>query len=97
LEVGGDRRGYERSVFDGMGEGHKEEYYEVETQRFLGSEGFGGKDHGGSRGGKDSPETAFRGSGAGAGEGVESGVCGAEETGSGWQISRIHARVGLCW
>ena len=37
------RRAYQRFVLDGIGEGHKDEYYEVEDQRFLGPEGFGEK------------------------------------------------------
>ncbi len=28
-------------MMDGVEEGHKEEYYEVEDQRFLGPQGFG--------------------------------------------------------
>jgi hypothetical protein len=34
---------YRRFVSDGIKDGHKEEYYEAEDQRFLGSEGFGEK------------------------------------------------------
>jgi REP-associated tyrosine transposase len=37
--LGGAKR-YQRFVMDGIGEGHKEEYYEVEDQRFLGPDGF---------------------------------------------------------
>jgi REP element-mobilizing transposase RayT len=40
--LGGAKR-YQRFVMDGIGEGHKDEYYEVEDQRFLGPEGFGEK------------------------------------------------------
>jgi putative transposase len=43
LELLGGRKAYQRFVLDGIGEGHKEEYYEVEDQRFLGAEGFGEK------------------------------------------------------
>src|SRR5712692_4515069 len=43
LEMLGGSNGYRKFVLDGMGEGHKEEYYEVEDQRFLGPEGFGEK------------------------------------------------------
>jgi putative transposase len=43
LKMLGGSKGYRRFVLDGMGEGHKEEYYEVEDQRFLGPEGFGEK------------------------------------------------------
>jgi len=35
------RGGYKRFISAGVGEGHKEEYYEVQEQRFLGAEGFG--------------------------------------------------------
>lgn len=41
LRLIGGKAGYQRFVRDGMAEGHKEEYYEVEDQRFLGAEGFG--------------------------------------------------------
>jgi REP element-mobilizing transposase RayT len=41
LAVLGGRGRYRGLVRDGMKEGHKEEYYEVEDQRFLGAEGFG--------------------------------------------------------
>jgi REP element-mobilizing transposase RayT len=43
LRLLGGARSYRRFVLDGLGEGHKEEYYEVEDQRFLGSEEFGEK------------------------------------------------------
>jgi hypothetical protein len=43
LELLGGRKAYQRFVLDGIGEGRKEEYYEVEDQRFLGQEGFGDK------------------------------------------------------
>jgi len=36
----GGSRGYRRFVQDGLKDGHKEEYYAVEDQRFLGEEGF---------------------------------------------------------
>ena len=39
----GGRAGYRAFIRDGLREGHKEEYYEVEDQRFLGAEGFGEK------------------------------------------------------
>jgi putative transposase len=41
LALFGGRGGYKRFIADGMGEGHREEYYEVQDQRFLGAEGFG--------------------------------------------------------
>jgi hypothetical protein len=41
LRLLGGKGAYRSFVQDGIGEGHKEEYYEVEDQRFLGGEGFG--------------------------------------------------------
>jgi len=43
LKLLGGRGAYKRFVLDGLDEGHKEEYYEAEDQRFLGAEGFGEK------------------------------------------------------
>lgn len=43
LKLVGGPKGYRRFVLDGLGEGHKEEYYEVEDQRFLGREEFAEK------------------------------------------------------
>jgi hypothetical protein len=43
LKVLGGTKGYRRFVLDGIEEGHRDEYYEVEDQRFLGPEGFGEK------------------------------------------------------
>jgi len=40
--IGGKAR-YRAFIADGMTEGHKEEFYDVEDQRFLGAEGFGEK------------------------------------------------------
>ncbi len=37
----GGRGAYQRFVRDGLAEGHQDEYYAVEDQRFLGTEGFG--------------------------------------------------------
>jgi len=37
----GGKPGYQRFVQEGLGEGHREEYYEVEDQRFLGRGEFG--------------------------------------------------------
>ena len=37
----GGKQAYRRFVQDALSEGHKEEYYEVEDQRFLGAKGFG--------------------------------------------------------
>jgi putative transposase len=43
LKMLGGIKGYRKFILDGTGEGHKEEYYEVADQRFLGPEGFGEK------------------------------------------------------
>jgi putative transposase len=40
LNMLGGKKAYQRFVRGGMEEGHKDEYYEVEDQRFLGSKGF---------------------------------------------------------
>jgi REP element-mobilizing transposase RayT len=41
LRMLGGPKGYRRFVREGLEEGHREEYYRVEDQRFLGAEGFG--------------------------------------------------------
>jgi len=41
LKLFGGVKAYRRFVQDGMGEGHREDYYQVEDQRFLGAKGFG--------------------------------------------------------
>jgi putative transposase len=41
LRMIGGGSGYRKFVQEGLGEGHKEEYYEVEDQRFLGKGEFG--------------------------------------------------------
>ena len=43
LSVMGGRARYRAFVSGGMKDGHREEYYEVSDQRFLGAEGFGKK------------------------------------------------------
>jgi hypothetical protein len=43
LEMIGGRAGYRRFVQEGLKEGHREEYYRVEDQRFLGAARFGEK------------------------------------------------------
>ena len=43
LSMLGGKQAYRRFVQDGLSEGHKEEYYAVEDQRFLGAQGFGAK------------------------------------------------------
>ena len=41
LKLFGGVRAYRRFVQDGIEDGHREDYYDVEDQRFLGAEGFG--------------------------------------------------------
>lgn len=43
LKLFGGVKAYRGFVLDGLAEGHREEYYRVEDQRFLGSEEFGEK------------------------------------------------------
>jgi len=43
LELLGGERAYRQFVHDGLRDGHKEEYYAVEDQRFLGAKGFAKK------------------------------------------------------
>jgi hypothetical protein len=43
LDMLGRRAGYRRFVLDGLKEGHREDYYQVEDQRFLGAEEFSHK------------------------------------------------------
>ncbi len=43
LAVMGGKARYRAFIADGMADGHKEEFYDVEDQRFLGAEGFGEK------------------------------------------------------
>ena len=43
LTMVGGRTGYRNFIGDGLGAGHKGEYYELQDQRFLGAEGFGEK------------------------------------------------------
>lgn len=43
LDMVGGRAGYRRFVLEGLKDGHREDYYRVEDQRFLGAEGFAQK------------------------------------------------------
>lgn len=43
LDMLGGRAGYRRFVLEGLKEGHREDYYQVEDQRFLGAEEFSHK------------------------------------------------------
>jgi chromosomal replication initiation ATPase DnaA len=43
LDMLGGRAGYRRFVLEGLKDGHREDYYQVEDQRFLGGEKFAQK------------------------------------------------------
>ena len=43
LSMLGGKQAYRRFIRDGLSEGHNEEYYALEDQRFLGAKGFGEK------------------------------------------------------
>jgi putative transposase len=43
LDMLGGRAGYRRFVLEGLNDGHREDYYQVEDQRFLGAEEFAQK------------------------------------------------------
>ena len=63
LEMLGGQRGYRGFVLDEIAGGHKEEFYEVQDQRFLGSEEFRGRvegEEGGRAEPKKSLDTAFK-------------------------------------
>ena len=63
-------RAYEQYVLDHMGDGHRGEFYKVEDQRFLGSEGFADRIR---RGGKEKVEHIYDISLGDLVEGVEMG------------------------
>jgi len=96
LKVLGGRKAYRGFVLDGIEEGHKREYYEVEDQRFLGPEGFGEKLTSQADEERDSrqrrkPLDASLGVLAGK-LGVDPGVLkGADRS---WKTSRARAIVG---
>jgi putative transposase len=95
LDMLGGRGGYRRFVQEGLEEGHREEYYRVADQRFLGEEGFGEEL---KRRAKEEEmpkprrqlSVAFRN--AARGVGVEPQVLGGADRG--WSISRARALVG---
>jgi putative transposase len=95
LDMLGGRAGYRRFVQEGLEEGHREEYYRVEDQRFLGEEGFGEEL---KRRAKEEEmpkpkrrlSVAFRK--AARGVGVEPRLLGGADRG--WGISRARALVG---
>jgi REP-associated tyrosine transposase len=95
IDMIGGRAGYRSFVREGLGEGHREEYYRVEDQRFLGAEGFGEKL---KRRAKEEEiprpkkplSVVFLS--AARGVGVEPGVLGGADRG--WEVSRARALVG---
>jgi putative transposase len=95
LEMIGGRAGYRRFVQEGLKEGHREEYYRLEDQRFLGSAGFGEKLKRRAKEEeilrpKKSVSVVFRS--AARGVGVEPEVLGGADRG--WEVSRARALVG---
>ena len=95
LDMIGGRAGYRRFVQEGLEEGHREEYYRVEDQRFLGAEGFGEKLR---RKAKEEEilrpkkqlTVVFHSAARGVGVGPE--VLGGADRG--WEVSRARALVG---
>jgi len=95
LDMLGGRGGYRRFVRGGMKEGHREEYYRVEDQRFLGGEGFGEKlkrkaEEQGIAEPKRPLRVVFRS--AAHGVKVAPEVLGGADRG--WEVSRARALVG---
>jgi putative transposase len=95
LDMLGGRAGYRRFVRDGSKEGHREEYYQVADQRFLGGEGFGEKlkrkaEEEEIARPKKPLRVAYRR--AARGVKVEPEVLGGADRG--WQVSRARALVG---
>jgi putative transposase len=95
LEMIGGRAGYRRFVQQGLKEGHREEYYRVEDQPFLGTAEFGEKLKRRVKEEeilrpKKSVSLVFRS--AARGLGVEPAVLGGADRG--WQVSRARALVG---
>ena len=95
LEMLDGPRGYRRFVREGLEEGHREEYYQVEDQRFLGAAGFGkalkrkAKEEEIQRP-KKQLTVVFRS--VARGVGVEPEVLGGADRG--WEVSRARALVG---
>jgi putative transposase len=95
LDMVGGRAGYRRFVYEGLKDGHREDYYQVEDQRFLGAEKFAEKLKR-----KANEEEIFRPKkqlsaafrrAARAVE-VEPDVLGG--TDRGWEVSQLRAMVG---
>jgi REP-associated tyrosine transposase len=91
--IGGKAR-YRAFVRDGMTQGHKEEYYEVEDQRFLGAQGFGEKlqeEHEEPRAKKRRPlEKVIQELGNAAGIGAEE-LKSADRS---WAVSKARTMIG---
>ena len=91
----GGRAGYRRFVQEGLKDGHREEYYRVEDQRFLGAGGVGEKLKR-----KANEEEILRPKKplsavfprAARAVGVEPEVLGGADRG--WEVSRVRALVG---
>lgn len=96
LSMLGGTKGYRKFVQEGEKEGHREEYYQVEDQRFLGAKGFGEKlkeKHGEQE--NEAPKKAlsvvvYRNIARAVG--IEPEVLGGADRG--WQVSRARAVVG---
>lgn len=95
LEMLGGHRAYRRFVDQGVGEGHREDFYRVEDQRFLGSTGFGErlkrevKEEDNSKPKRPSREVFRKIARA---VGVEPNVLGGADRA--WEISKTRALVG---
>ncbi len=93
LKMLGGPSGYRRFVMDGIGEGHREEFYQAADQRFLGPEGFGEKlaeeaDRNEPRRGKRKPlAKAIDALAAGLRTDAET-LCGADRS---WSVSKARA------
>jgi putative transposase len=95
LDMLGGRAGYRRFVLEGLEDGHREDYYRVEDQRFLGAEQFAQKlkrkvkEEEIPRGRKQL-SVVFRG----AARAVEVELQVLQGADRGWEVSRSRALVG---
>jgi putative transposase len=95
LSMLGGTKGYRKFVQEGEKEGHREAYYQVEDQRFLGAKGFGEKLK--ERHGEEENEAPKKGLSVvyrniARAVGIEPEVLGGADRG--WQVSRARAVVG---
>lgn len=95
LSILGGTKGYRKFVQEAEKEGHREEYYQVEDQRFLGAMGFGEKlkeKHGEDQNKvpKKSLSVVYRN--IARGMEIEPEVLGGSDRG--WQVSRARAVAG---